>query len=770
MHGEAFGPYRLVRRIGRGAMSMVYQAADGRDREVALKVMLPDIAADGGARARFLQEAKTMVGLQHRNIVTVFDSGLVDDVPYIAMELLAGMTLAARMGSAEPMSLDDKLDVLIQLCEGLQFAHDRGIVHRDVKPSNVWLLPNGGVKLLDFGVAKIEGSALTMHGSVLGSAAYMAPEQLRAEDVDPRADIFSAGAILYELIAGQRPFHADSIAAEINNVLNASVPSLRVVCPDVPEEIVTAVEMALQKDRAARYTQIADLGTDLRLARYDSHNRVSLPLTPTLIATDHTVMVPAIDSADDRSSGSSHDQQLTVASHDAAVREELAAAPTMRSRIEVFNPIPTTEHGSPKTAPPQAVVPPAAKSTPPPHAKSASPSSTKPLPPWPPPKAAPVAPLAKPAPAAATSAKAVQTAASAAPAAPHADRQDVEIPSTVIERWWPLAAAAVVILAAGIALWPTRTVPTATPALYQLAVKSSPTGAAVTLDGVATGKMTPAVLSVEKKPSRIGLTLNGFESVEAGLPGVTNERPANLEFTLRRLLSVRSNPAGAHIIFDGRDTGLITPTQVPVPNPAPGYLDLQGPRGLRRRAAITADALDRGELFVSMIGSDSKVPILTEHIPDEVPLLNPTPIEGPPPVLKTEVVSVHLTGAYPFEVAGCGKKSAAATDHDIEVAAPCTLRLRSAEYFLDSTRSIEAASGRVEIAAPQLARVQLRSRFEWCTVIVGGRAVGSPPIGLELAAGSYTATIQCPEKSYKTRAFSVDPGASIRRLDDYLIP
>jgi hypothetical protein len=135
---------------------------------------------------------------------------------------------------------------------------------------------------------------------------------------------------------------------------------------------------------------------------------------------------------------------------------------------------------------------------------------------------------------------------------------------------------------------------------------------------------------------------------------------------------------------------------------------------------------------------------------------------------RNEVVAVHLTGGYPFEVSGCGKMSAAATDHDLEVTAPCTLRLRAAEYLLDSARTIDASGGRVEITAPQLARVQLRSRYEWCTVILDGHAVGSPPIERELAAGSYIATIQCPDKSYTTRAFFIDPGRSIRRLDEFL--
>jgi hypothetical protein len=131
-------------------------------------------------------------------------------------------------------------------------------------------------------------------------------------------------------------------------------------------------------------------------------------------------------------------------------------------------------------------------------------------------------------------------------------------------------------------------------------------------------------------------------------------------------------------------------------------------------------------------------------------------------------VGVRLIGAYPFEVSGCGQTAPLATEHDLTVNAPCTLRLRSSQYHLDVTRPIEATGGRVELAAPQLARVQLRSRFEWCTIILGGSAVGSPPADVELAAGTYSLVVQCPDKSYSVPELTIQPGRSTRRLDDLL--
>ena len=208
MTGElasSFGPYRIITRLGRGAMGVVYRAVDSRTgRDVALKVM-SDIGDDVAA-TRFTREGEAVSRMVHRNIVTVYEAGVMEQCPYIAMELLEGITLAQRMAGDEPLSLDAKLDIVAQLCEGLQYAHDHGVVHRDVKPANVWLLKNGGVKLLDFGLAKVAGSTVTRAGCVVGSVAYMSPEQLSGIDVDGRSDLFAAGVILYELLTGQRPF------------------------------------------------------------------------------------------------------------------------------------------------------------------------------------------------------------------------------------------------------------------------------------------------------------------------------------------------------------------------------------------------------------------------------------------------------------------------------------------------------------------------------------------------------------------------------------
>ena len=182
-------------------MGVLYRGRDPiLDREVAIKVMAGDFSADESARTRFYREARAAARLQHRNIVTIFEFAEDSGTPYIAMEFLRGQSLAQRMQTGPPLTLVQKLDIVTQLLTGLHYAHEQGIVHRDVKPPNIWLLDDGTVKLLDFGIAKIAASTMTNAGSILGSAFYMAPEQISGREVDGRADIFASGVVLYELL------------------------------------------------------------------------------------------------------------------------------------------------------------------------------------------------------------------------------------------------------------------------------------------------------------------------------------------------------------------------------------------------------------------------------------------------------------------------------------------------------------------------------------------------------------------------------------------
>ena len=207
------GKYEVLRVLGRGAMGVVYHAHDPLlDRDVALKVMLPQTAADPDQKARFEREARAAAKIVHRNVLTVFDLGYHQDgSPYIAMEMLKGKDLLQTMREDAPLPLDQKLNVVVQLLDGLAHAHEAGVVHRDIKPANVFLVSDGTVKIMDFGVARFTMSSATNTGMVMGTPDYMSPEQVSGAKVDGRTDLWSAGCVLHELITGRRPFAADSL-------------------------------------------------------------------------------------------------------------------------------------------------------------------------------------------------------------------------------------------------------------------------------------------------------------------------------------------------------------------------------------------------------------------------------------------------------------------------------------------------------------------------------------------------------------------------------
>ena len=210
---DKIGRYQILERVGRGGMGVLYRGFDPiLDREVAVKVMLADFSEDTEQmRPRFYREAKAVAKLQHRNIVTIFEFAEENNQPHIVMEFLRGLPLNARMEQNPPLTLDDKLDIVAQLCSGLGYAHTQGVVHRDVKPANVFILEDGTVKLLDFGIAKLATSTLTRQGDVVGSAPYMSPEQIAGtQDLDGRSDVWSTGVLLFELLAGRKPFDGDA--------------------------------------------------------------------------------------------------------------------------------------------------------------------------------------------------------------------------------------------------------------------------------------------------------------------------------------------------------------------------------------------------------------------------------------------------------------------------------------------------------------------------------------------------------------------------------
>lgn len=243
---------------------MVYRGLDeALEREVAVKTLMLEGSVDEESRKRFEIEAKAAAKLQHPNIVTVFELGEDRGVPFIAMELLPGVDLETLMRSGEAVPLAEKLDVAVQVCRGLAFAHEHRVIHRDVKPSNVRLLDDGSVKIMDFGIAKLGSTNVTRSGMMVGTLNYMSPEQIRGQALDGRCDVFSVGVILFQMLAGRRPFVGKGGTDVLYKIVQEPTPPLGVDLGPVTPRLEAIVAKALEKDPQNRYASASDLAHDL---------------------------------------------------------------------------------------------------------------------------------------------------------------------------------------------------------------------------------------------------------------------------------------------------------------------------------------------------------------------------------------------------------------------------------------------------------------------------------------------------------------------------
>jgi hypothetical protein len=265
--GSRIGRYRVLERIGAGGMGAVYRAYDeSLDRDVALKLVPRHLASNPGVRARFLVEARAAASLDHPNICTIHEvADTAEGRPFLAMTCYRGETLKDRLDRGA-IPVDEALMLAREIVRGLAAAHERGVVHRDVKPGNVMLVDDGSVKILDFGIAKVAGGIQTVPGVTPGTVAYMSPEQARGEDVDHRSDLWSVGVVLYEMIAGQRPFPGTQDQVIIHGILNTEPRPLEELKPGVPAAVVRIVERLLRKVPAERYPDADGLLADLEAA------------------------------------------------------------------------------------------------------------------------------------------------------------------------------------------------------------------------------------------------------------------------------------------------------------------------------------------------------------------------------------------------------------------------------------------------------------------------------------------------------------------------
>jgi serine/threonine protein kinase len=679
------GRYVITGRLGKGGMGMVYEGLDeALDRKVAIKTVTAEGAVTDESKRRFEIEAKAAARMQHPNIVAVYELNEDRGVQYIAMEFLDGTDLGRLLRSGEEILLAEKLDIAIQVCRGLAYAHERHVYHRDIKPDNIGLLDDGTAKIMDFGIAKMEGTEVTKTGMMVGTVAYMSPEQVRGQKLDGRTDLFSMGVILYQLVSGKKPFEGEGPSQILYKIVTEPPPPLDLsALGEAGPRLKGIVERALAKKREERYQGAGELADDLQKVldevRRTTSKEPDTSIQKAIAVARRTVRDGDVDSGIEqlRTLVSSHPtlveprRELRGALRQQKRRGAAPASPAeIATELQATFKVPPTQRAPETELAPTVVAPPA----------RSAPQSRRGI----------------------------------------------------------LLAFVAAVLALGVVGWFVFLRPGAgPPAPTEIEVRSLPAGATVLVDGIDSGVVTNSVVPVPegRETGTIELTfrLAGHrdETRTVTLPLTTDENTVtvNLESSASGV-SVRSTPAGARVTLDGEQVAGVTPLDV------------------------SLDPESAHTLGFSLDG----------HYPEEVEVA----AGEPPETIEVELRAMPKPGqlsvvsSYPIDVVWRGRTlSSGAVSPQVSIAAGSqVVTLVAPSVFLRRDFQVNVpAGGPTAIEAPGVSEINIMARPENCRVLIGGIFVDYPPIrDRAVVVGSQTVTFEWPDGVTKERTVDVVPG------------
>jgi serine/threonine protein kinase len=679
---KQIGRYVIKGRIGRGGMGMVYRGLDeALEREVAVKTLTAEGLLDEDSKRRFEVEAKAAAKLQHPNIVVVYERGEDRGVPFIAMELLPGTDLEALLRSGEELLLAEKLQIVIQVCRGLAYAHARSIVHRDIKPSNIRLLDDGTVKIMDFGIAKLEGTHLTRTGMVVGTVHYMSPEQVRGQKLDGRSDVFSLGVILYELLSGHRPFRGESTTQVLYKIVSETAPPLELpALGDLGPRLQAILDRALAKDRDTRFAGAEEMAAEVQ-AVLDRH----LAASETQAVSPEALAGARRRRREGQPAEAADQLRTLVLSHPGSLvaRRELRAA--LREQEESARPPAAAADDLPELEA-TYVVPPTSR----------EPET------------------------------AVAPTVTVSGSVPTSRGWRASLGAALV-----VGALAVVAVTSWVVLG--RSVPTA-PVEARLPVRSQPLGASVLVDGRDSGVRTNgAVVLPSPFPKQVELTFRKAghrdEHRTVNLPLAPGEV---VSVTLQSdvpVVPVRSTPPGARVTVDGEQVAGQTPLQL---------------------------ALDPSSAHVVGFALDGYQPREVEVEAGAAPAGIAADLEPLPPPGRLAVRST-----YPLDVQWRGRLLARGEVSPV-VSLPSgreTVILVSAALFLRAEVEVDVPAGSEAVLdAPPVGRLNVRALPDNCEVLIDGRFVDYPPIlDRPIAAGRHTVRFRWPDGAARDETIEVQP-------------